>query len=112
MVIQSIHYTFAPEDADRVAAIFRELQDLSRREPGVVSFDVARGRDKPNVFALWEVYRDDAAMESHRSRRTGLGKRSSRSNKRSPTADTCRTTTNALRSRLRRIRAIRNRYRE
>jgi autoinducer 2-degrading protein len=66
MVIQSIHYTFAPEDADRVAAIFRELQDLSRREPGVVSFDVARGRDKPNVFALWEVYRDDAAMESHR----------------------------------------------
>jgi autoinducer 2-degrading protein len=66
MVIQSIHYTFAPEDADRVAAIFRELQDLSRREPGVVSFDVARGRDTPNVFALWEVYRDDAAMESHR----------------------------------------------
>jgi hypothetical protein len=45
------HYTFAPEDADRAAAILRELQDLPRREPGVVNFDVARSNDRPNVFA-------------------------------------------------------------
>jgi len=65
MLIQSIHYTFAPEDADRVAGIFRELRDLSRQEPGVVSFDVARSKDKPNVFALWEEYRDEAALKAH-----------------------------------------------
>jgi quinol monooxygenase YgiN len=65
MVIQSIHYTFAPEHADRAAGIFRELQVLARREPGVVSFDVARSRDRPNVFALWEVYRDEAALKAH-----------------------------------------------
>jgi quinol monooxygenase YgiN len=64
-LIQSICYTFAPEDADRAAAILRELQDLSRREPGVVTFDVARSKDRPNVFALWEEYRDEEALKTH-----------------------------------------------
>ena len=65
MVILSIHYTFAPEDADRVAAIFRELRDAARKEPGCITFDVARSKDKPHVFALWEEYRDEAALQAH-----------------------------------------------
>ena len=65
MLIQSIHYTFAPEDADRVAAILIELRDLSRQEPGIMQFEVARGQDRPNIFALWEVDRDDAALKAH-----------------------------------------------
>lgn len=65
MLIQSIHYTFAPEDADKVEAIFRELRDASRKEEGVITFDVARSREKPNVFALWEEYRDQAALDAH-----------------------------------------------
>jgi quinol monooxygenase YgiN len=65
MLIRSIHFAFAAEDANRVASIFEELQDLSRREPGVVGFDLGRSKDKPNVFALWEQYRDDAALKSH-----------------------------------------------
>jgi (4S)-4-hydroxy-5-phosphonooxypentane-2,3-dione isomerase len=65
MIIQSIRYTFAPEDADKAEALFRELQEASRREEGVLTFDVGRGRDEPNVFALWEVYRDNAALEAH-----------------------------------------------
>jgi quinol monooxygenase YgiN len=65
MLIQSIRYTFAPEDADRVADIFRELRELSREEPGVLRFDVGRSTDRPNVFALWEEYRDDDALKAH-----------------------------------------------
>jgi (4S)-4-hydroxy-5-phosphonooxypentane-2,3-dione isomerase len=65
MLIQSIHYTFAPENAERAAVILKELRDLSRQEPGVVSFDVARSKDRPNVFALWEAYRDEAALKTH-----------------------------------------------
>jgi quinol monooxygenase YgiN len=65
MVILSIHYTFAPEDADRAAALFRELRDRARGEPGCLTFDVARSQDKPHVFALWEEYRDDAALKAH-----------------------------------------------
>ncbi|HXO17525.1 MAG TPA: putative quinol monooxygenase [Candidatus Dormibacteraeota bacterium] len=65
MVIASIHFTFAPENADKAEALFRELRDASRREEGVIGFDVARSREKPNVFALWEVYRDEAARDAH-----------------------------------------------
>ncbi len=65
MLIQSIRFTFAPEDADRVAGIFLELRDLSREEPGVLRFDIGRSNDHPNVFALWEEYRDEAALKSH-----------------------------------------------
>jgi quinol monooxygenase YgiN len=65
MLIQSVHFTFAPEDADRAEAMFRELRDASRKEEGVIGFDVARSRDTPGVFALWEQYRDRAALDAH-----------------------------------------------
>ena len=65
MLIQSVHYTFSPEDADRAAGILSELRDLSSMEPGVVSFLVARGKEKPNVFVLWEAYQDQAALNAH-----------------------------------------------
>jgi len=44
MLINSIHYTFAPEDAERAESLFRELPDASRKEPGVVQFEIGRGR--------------------------------------------------------------------
>jgi quinol monooxygenase YgiN len=65
MLVNSVHYTFAAEDAEKAAAIFLELRDASRKEEGVVSFDVGRGREQPNVFALWEEYRDKAALDAH-----------------------------------------------
>jgi quinol monooxygenase YgiN len=67
MQIQSIHFTFAPEDADKAEAMLRELRDASRKEEGVVAFDVARSEQKPHVFALWEVYKDGAALDAHRA---------------------------------------------
>ena len=65
MLIQSIHYTFAPKDADVAESLFRELRDASRQEAGVIQFDVGRSRENPNVFALWEVYRDQQAIDAH-----------------------------------------------
>jgi len=65
MLSNSVHFTVAPEDAERAESLFRELRDASRREPGVVQFDVGRGRENPNVFALWEVYRDPEAVDAH-----------------------------------------------
>lgn len=65
MLIQSVQFTFAPEDADKAEAILRELRDASRKEEGVVGFDVARSQEKPNLFALWEEYRDRAAFDAH-----------------------------------------------
>jgi quinol monooxygenase YgiN len=65
MMINSIHFTFAPKDADIAESLFRELRDVSRKEAGVIQFEVGRSREKPNVFALWEVYRDQEAVDAH-----------------------------------------------
>jgi len=65
MIITSLHYAFAPEDADRAESLFRELREATIKEPGVIQFDVGRSTDEPNLFALWEVYRDKDAIDAH-----------------------------------------------
>ena len=65
MIINSIHFTFSPEDAEIAQSLLRELRDASRKEEGVVQYDVGRSREKPNVFALWEVYRGQEALDAH-----------------------------------------------
>lgn len=65
MIIQSVHYTVAPEDADMAEAILRELRASSRTEPGVIAFEIARDAEKPNAFALYEEYEDQAALVAH-----------------------------------------------
>jgi len=65
MLINSIHFTFDAADADVAESLFRELRDASRQEAGVIQFEVGRSREKPNVFALWEVYRDQGAVDAH-----------------------------------------------
>ena len=67
MLVQLIHFTFAPENADKAEAVLRELRDASRKEDGVVGFDIARSKDNPNVFALWEQYKDGAAQDAHKA---------------------------------------------
>ena len=67
MVILCIHYTFDDAEADEVARLFREVQAESRMEPGVINFDIARSKEKPNVFVLWEEYVDEAAMTAHQT---------------------------------------------
>lgn len=65
MVVTSVHYMFAPKDADSAESLFRELRDASRREPGVIQSEAGRSRERPNAFALWEVYRDQEALDAH-----------------------------------------------
>ena len=66
-IIASIQFIFAAEDSDKAGSILRELRDASTKEPGVIQFQVGRSSEKPNVFALWEVYRDQAAFDAHRA---------------------------------------------
>ena len=65
MLIQSVHYTVAPEDCERAEAILRELRDASRTEPGVITFAIARSWENPSVFALYEEYEDQGALDAH-----------------------------------------------
>jgi quinol monooxygenase YgiN len=65
MLVQSVRLTFTWENSERAESILRELRDASRKEHGVIRFDVARVREEPNVFVVWEEYRDDAALDAH-----------------------------------------------
>jgi quinol monooxygenase YgiN len=67
VIVNSIHFTFSPKDAGVAESLLRELRDASRKEAGVIQYDVARSRERPNVFALWEVYRDQEALDAHLS---------------------------------------------
>ena len=65
MVIQLIHFTFAAADIETAQTMLRELREASRKEEGVLGFDVARSEEKPNTLVLWEQYGDKAAREAH-----------------------------------------------
>ena len=67
MIITSIHYRFAAEDADAAESLFRELLEASIEEPGVIHFEIGRSSSEPGVFALWEAYQDEAAVEAHKA---------------------------------------------
>ena len=77
MLVNSVMYTFASEDADRIEELFHELRDAARTEPGCRRFDVARANEDAAVFTLWEEYDDQAALDAHYAsehfKRLGLG---------------------------------------
>lgn len=51
-----------------VEAVHRALLDFvrhTRAEPGCLVFELAQHKTEPHRFALYEVFRDDAAMQAH-----------------------------------------------
>lgn len=50
-----------------VAGLFSKLTEESRKEPGCVMYLVHRHRTEPQRFFIYEQYKDDAALEAHRS---------------------------------------------
>ena len=56
----------AGHDAD-VAPIFAKLTEESRKEPGCLMYQVHRHKTEPRRFFIYEQYKDDAALEAHRT---------------------------------------------
>ena len=52
------------EEAFRAASLANA--EASRREPGVVRFDLLADRDQPQHLVLVEIYRDAAAAAAHK----------------------------------------------
>jgi quinol monooxygenase YgiN len=65
MLVNAVIYTFAPEKTDEAEALLQALRNGSRAEPGCITFDVARSLEDPNVFVLFEEWKDQAALEVH-----------------------------------------------
>ena len=56
--------TAGSEEAFRAASLANA--EASRREPGVLRFDLLADREDPRHFVLVEVYRDAAASAAHK----------------------------------------------
>ena len=67
MVILVVGWMAKPGKEEEVARLFRALQEESRKEPGCLLYVVQCHRDDPARFLVYEQYKDDAALEAHRS---------------------------------------------
>jgi autoinducer 2-degrading protein len=66
MLIVHVHVHVKPECVDAFKAATIVNAQASRREPGVIRFDVVQQQDDPTRFVLVEVYRDAAAAAAHK----------------------------------------------
>ena len=66
LLIVHVHVRVKPgaEEAFRAASLANA--EASRREPGVVRFDLMADRDDASRFVLVEIYRDAAAAAAHK----------------------------------------------
>jgi quinol monooxygenase YgiN len=66
LLIVHVHVRVKPggEEAFRAASLANA--EASRREPGVVRFDLLADREDPGRFVLVEAYRDGAAAAAHK----------------------------------------------
>jgi autoinducer 2-degrading protein len=66
MFILHVHIRVLPEHLEHFKQATIVNATNSRREPGVVRFDFLQVADDPTRFALYEVYRDRAAVDAHK----------------------------------------------
>ena len=67
MVSFTVRMQFAKDDRDRVTEILRNLALASRKEPGCVSYVPHHVDCDPETVLIYEQYRDQEAVDSHRA---------------------------------------------
>ncbi len=67
MYIVAVNLVVDPKDADSFAERIKQHARNSLTQDGCLGFSVSRDHDNPASFHLWEVYKDAAAFEEHKS---------------------------------------------
>ena len=67
MVVLAVTWIAKNGREAEVAALFSKLTEESRKEPGCAMYLVHRHRTEPRRFLIYEQYKDEAALEAHRS---------------------------------------------
>jgi autoinducer 2-degrading protein len=67
MVVLAVTWIAKTGRESETAAIFDKLQTESRKEPGCAMYQVHKHKTDPRRFFIYEQYKDDAALEGHRS---------------------------------------------
>lgn len=67
MITLIVNIRVRPDSAGAWKAATLENARASRKEPGVISFDLLADRDAPDRFLLVETYRDESAIAAHKA---------------------------------------------
>ncbi|HXY15762.1 MAG TPA: putative quinol monooxygenase [Terriglobales bacterium] len=67
MVVLAVIWMAKQGREAEVASIFSKLTEESRKEPGCLMYVVHRHKTDPRRYFVYEQYKDDAALEAHRS---------------------------------------------
>ena len=67
MVVLAVTWMAKTGRESEVAAVFEKLTAESRKEPGCVVYQVHKHKTEPRRFFIYEQYKDDAALEAHRT---------------------------------------------
>ncbi|MGA9471087.1 MAG: putative quinol monooxygenase [Terriglobales bacterium] len=67
MVVLAVTWIAKTGRESETAAIFDKLQAESRKEPGCAMYQVHKHKTDPRRFFIYEQYKDDAALEAHRT---------------------------------------------
>lgn len=67
MVVLAVTWMAKQGRENEVVGIFSKLIEESRKEPGCLMYLVHRHKTDPRRFFVYEQYKDDAALEAHRS---------------------------------------------
>jgi Uncharacterized conserved protein len=66
MICLTVHLTVKAGREQETADMFRSYVKLVQTEPGCMRFDVQQSRKDPRRFMLYELYRDDGALDAQR----------------------------------------------
>lgn len=67
MLVLAVTWVAKEGKEAQVADLFRELTEASRKEPGCLGYTVHIHNERPREFFLYEVYKDQAALDAHRA---------------------------------------------
>ena len=67
MVVLAVTWMAKSGKEAEVADLFSKLTAESRKEAGCAMYQVHRHRTEPRKFFIYEQYKDDTALEAHRS---------------------------------------------
>ena len=67
MIVLKVDMLVKPGTEQKCREYIQILQEHSRKEPGCVMYQVHKHKTDPRRFFIYEQYKDDAALEAHRT---------------------------------------------
>lgn len=67
MIKVTAEFVLQPGSYDKVIEIADELIQLTRREDGCISYELAKSDEDENVLMMFETWRDQDALDAHSS---------------------------------------------